>query len=660
LTSFNFSTQKFGLKSNYLDSINNTPLPLIPIKYKILSMSKVKKLNPNLIDQIAAGEVVERPASVVKELMENAIDAGADKIEVTIKSGGKKEIQISDNGQGMLPDDLEIAVESHTTSKIEEIDDISKIRTLGFRGEALSSIASVSKMHICSLAEGASKAYEIKVNGGKRHDPEVTSRNRGTTVTIKDLFYNVPARSKFLKTDKTEYRKVLNVFIPIALANPQIHFVLGSDGREVYNLPRVNDVTPGTIHPQRLSEVFKDTEFVELFYDGESITVGGVVAHPKHHKTRTKKRYIFVNGRPVWDNGVAKAVSVGANRFVPHNEKLPFAISINIKPEYVDVNVHPQKSEVRFANPYRVFSAVEKSVKAAFENDLGKDASDLEFERFRKEGVRSGVTHSKAKDISNHKVYNSDQSLKFSKMILEDSAGAKYKSKDDKDLSDSQEKLRLREDSNSDALETTADNSPNASNQDLLTGHITQYLNRYIVVGHGKELWIIDQHAAAERIRFEKLIDTYEDKKVESQSLLAPETLNLNEAEAAFVEENKKVLNDLGYEIEIDNSSIKLKSIPALMRGGDHKEIILEIFEELKEVEDFAEKDGILAGKYRDSVIATMACHSSVRMNRKLSQQETAGIFRDLMNCRNSYSCPHGRPIVWKLSQKEIEKNFER
>ncbi len=618
-------------------------------------MSSIKKLDPNLVDQIAAGEVVERPASVVKELVENSIDAGADKIEIVIEDGGKKSISIKDNGLGMSVEDLEVAVESHTTSKIESLDDIVNIRTLGFKGEALSSIASVSKMQIISLEEGGDNAYKVLVDGGEKSEPEITSRNRGTTITVEDIFYNVPARRKFLKTDKTEYRKILEVFSPIALINPQVHFILKSDGREVYNLPSIKDVNQGAIHPDRLSELFKDIDFVELFYDGESITVGGVVAHPRHHKSRTRNRYVFVNGRPVWDSGIVKAVSVGANRFIPATEKVPFAISVNISPKYVDVNVHPQKSEVRFSNPYRVYSAVEKAVKAAYEKDLQENESDAEFARFRKDGVRQGLSHTEAKEIDTRKVYDSEDSLRFSRMVLEDSR-----------QSDKRKTSNHRED-DSEAPSFFSAESSGSTNEDItIESHATfgaptqQFLNRYIVTERGNELWIIDQHAAAERIRFETLLDNYENKSIESQLLMDAQEIELSKSEAAFVNENMETLEQLGYSLEIVDSAIKLKAVPALLQGGDHESVIMEILDELEQIDDFADKQGILRGKYRDSVIATMACHSSVRMNRKLARQEADGIVKDLMRCRNSYSCPHGRPIIWKLSPKEIEKHFER
>jgi DNA mismatch repair protein MutL len=618
-------------------------------------MSSIKKLDPNLVDQIAAGEVVGRPASVVKELVENSIDAGADKIEIAIEDGGKKSITIKDNGLGMSVEDLEVAVESHTTSKIDSLEDIINIRTLGFRGEALSSIASVSKMKIASLEKGGDKAYKVSVDGGEKSEPEITSRNRGTTIAVEDIFYNVPARRKFLKTDKTEYRKVLEVFSPIALINPQVHFILKSDGREVYNLPSVNDVNQGAIHPDRLSELFKDIEFVELFYDGESITVGGVVAHPRHHKSRTRNRYVFVNGRPVWDSGIVKAVSVGASRFIPATEKVPFAISVNVSPKYVDVNVHPQKSEVRFSNPYRVYSAVEKAVKASYEKDLQEDESDAEFARFRKDGVRQGLSHTEAKDIDTRKVYDSQDSLRFSRMVLEDSRQAGKSSADKQQREDTEVRSFFdSEVAESKGAETAADGQPSFG------APTEQFLNRYIVTQRGSELWIVDQHAAAERIRFETLLDNYENKSIESQMLMDIKEIELSKGEVAFVNENKETLEQLGYSLEIDDSSVKLKAVPALLQGGDHESVIMEILDELEQIDDFADKQGILRGKYRDSVIATMACHSSVRMNRKLARQEADGIVRDLMRCRNSYSCPHGRPIIWKLSPKEIEKHFER
>lgn len=596
-------------------------------------MPKIKKLDPKVIDQIAAGEVVERPASVLKELLDNAVDSGATKISIKIKKGGLERIEVQDNGCGIEKDDVSLALQSHTTSKIESISDISEIKTMGFRGEALSSISSVSKVTIrSSTGEQSNPASEIVCTYGETGDASTVSMEAGTTVIVENLFENLPARKKFLKSEKTEYRKLLEVFIPIALINSAIHFTFNSNGRDIYNLPAVKNAKNGSLHPRRVSEILKDIEFVDLFYDGEGITIGGGVGHPRHHATRTSVQYTFINGRPVWDSGVAKAVSVGASRFIPEDSRVPFVVAVSIPTHQVDVNVHPRKLEVRFANPYRVYSAVENAVKAAYEQNLGADSEEEEYSRFRKSGVVSPSeksTDDRALRLR-PRAYEVKKSLEFSKMLLEDSDDTVYSAEGEPKLTAS------------------------------AVSQVRQFLGRYILASVGEELWIIDQHAAAERIRFEKLIDEFDKSGVPYQNLLAPMELQLSDSDLEFIKEVKDILESLGYFIDISKSTANLSAVPESLKEADHQKLIQELLGELRDIEDFKEKGKVLAGKYRDSVIATMACHSSVRMNRKLDDAEARSIIEQLLKCNNSYSCPHGRPIIWKLAQKDIDDHFER
>jgi len=609
-------------------------------------MSRIKRLDPKLIDQIAAGEVVERPASVLKELLENAIDAQSTTITVRIALGGTRLIEVQDNGVGISHEDMSLALDPHTTSKIRTVDDLSSVTTLGFRGEALASLSSVSKLTILSLENSGTKAYEITSTGGEKSEMFVTSRNTGTTVTVEDLFYNVPARKKFLKTPKTEYRKLLDIFIPTAIINPHIHFVFESDGRKVYNFPAIKDVQRGIVHPQRLQEVIKNVNFVNLFYDGEDITVGGAVSHPKHGTLRTSNRYVFVNGRPVWDSGIVKSVTLGTSRFVPEGTKLPFAITVTMPSSQLDVNVHPRKAEVRFANPFRVYSAVERAVKSAFEKDLGKMKmgvnEDKEYHRFRKNGVVSQLKTVDHENFGTGKNYNVKESLQFSKMIIQDSADH------GKSIQPGLE----------DATSVEASIKPRITEDQI--SKATQFLGRYIVASIRKELWIIDQHAAAERIRFEKLLDEYGQRKVEVQQLLTPIEIDASEQDCIFVEEQKKVLQGLGYLVEVKSGKVLVTGVPLVLSSGDNSAMFKKIVEDLQKYEDFVDKERHLKEKYRNSIIATLACHSSVRMNRRLSDVESLDIIRSLFSCSNSYSCPHGRPIVWRLSIGDVDSHFDR
>lgn len=595
-----------------------------------LTMGKIHKLNQKVIDQIAAGEVVERPASVLKELIENSIDADARDINIKIENGGMSLIEVIDDGVGISKGDLGLCLDSHSTSKIKEIEDIINIDTLGFRGEALSSISVVSRVCILSRESGSSKTggNMIEVKGGDKSAIKTTSRDNGTTVVVEDIFYNIPARKKFLKSPRTEYRKILDVFLPIALINPNVHFVLENDGKQVYNLPAIKDSQKGTVHPQRLKSLIKDVEFFPVFYDGEGITIGGYIGHPKHFSKRVSEQYIFVNGRNIWDFGIVKSVSLGARRFIPKGTKIPFVISINILPRLVDVNVHPRKSEIRFLNPYRVYSAVEMSVNKAL-GSVSKTDKENRDELFRvdqEEKQRPDIGHdeSRAELFRSGKDYDVDESMEFSRIILQDSDVDEYKAS------------------------FKGDN-----------GAVVQLLNRYIVTEKDGDILIIDQHAAAERIRFEKLLQEYSGKGVESQSMLVPIQLDITASDREFIKEYIKALRWFGFEFDI-NKKVSVKAIPSLLSGADISLLVKDVIERLKDVEEFENKDQILSGEYKDSVIAIMACHSSVRANKKISKLEAKQILEDLSKCENAYSCPHGRPIVWKLNPSEIDKHFNR
>lgn len=610
-------------------------------------MGKIQKLDSDVIDQIAAGEVVDRPASVLKELLENAIDAGSTKISVKLQDGGIKCIEVSDNGVGIDADDLEIALDSHTTSKIRSADDIASVMTLGFRGEALSSIAAVSKVTISSMAraESSKVANEISAAGSKKNPRRFVSREFGTTVRVEDIFYNIPARRKFLKTPKTEYAKLLDVFIPLAIINPQIHLVLINDGKTVYNLPAVDKASGGMIHPARLGQIMKKYEFVNLFYDGEGITVGGVVAHPKHHTPKTSAQYCFVNGRAIWDNGIAKSVALGASRFIPDGQKVPFAVALNLNYSLVDVNVHPRKTEVRFANPYRIYSAVELAVKKAYESTLQVNEVDEEFNRFREKGASFGEGNRERRESAaeftpsyTSKKQAIEDSLRFSRMILQDSDSGQVET----------------------AGSRMTDDLPDSTYQYNNQVFAKQFLGRYIVSSMGDKLLIIDQHAAAERIRFERLLSQYAEKNVETQQILTPVKIELGQSLLAYVEERAEVFRNMGYDFQISEGIVEINGVPSVVAAADHETLFQELAEEVKDLGDVADHEGILRDKYRDPIIATLACHSSVRMNQRLSDSEAVALVKDLMKCKNSYSCPHGRPIIWELGKKEMDTHFER
>ncbi|MBD3328880.1 DNA mismatch repair endonuclease MutL [Candidatus Dojkabacteria bacterium] len=609
---------------------------------------QIIKLPQELINQIAAGEVIERPASVVKELIDNSIDAQAKNIQIKIQDGGAKLIEVQDNGIGIPKDQLATAFESHTTSKITKIEDLNDLMTMGFRGEALATIQSVSEVTAISKHSDSEFAYKIRFMNADEDSPkpEKTAHQQGTTIRVEDLFDNIPARKKYLKTPATEYRHILKTLTNYFLIHPEIHFTLEKDGKQVFNLPDIKGSLPNSLHTNRVSQVMKNDwaeEMIDFFYDGQGIKVGGLASLPKFHTKKTNHEYIYVNKRPVYDRGIVKSVLQGFSRYIPHGEKVPFLISLTIKPELVDVNVHPRKEEVRFINPYRVYSAVEQAIQKALQREVSLETNggystsdsekDIGFRRLRtrssgkpdflRDGGNAGASYSKTnsgklrelkfnKRLSTFDVQNS---LKFSEKALESMDGAVSEIKS-----------------------------------------ISQIFNKYILVEFESELWVIDQHAAAERITFEHLKSSLSDEVKNTQHLLVPEEIEFSPAEIEFLKESSDFFEKSGFELDFEGQTVKVKSLPADISGADIGKIFREIFDGAEDLGDI----DVASEKVQEDIIATMSCHTSIRSGQSLHSDEILSLVKNLIKCSNPYSCPHGRSVVWKLVIEDIDKNFDR
>ena len=592
-----------------------------------MKKKKLHKLPQSVVNQIAAGEVVERPASVVKELVDNAIDAQADKIEIKVKNGGIDMIEVSDNGFGIPRDELPFIFDAHTTSKIEKIEDLNSLVSMGFRGEALSAITSVARVNVASKYTEEEIANEIDFNEKGKSSVRKTAKEKGTTVRVENLFYNIPARKKHLKTPQTEYRKIFELMNNYYLIYPNIHFVLEKDGKIVLDLPAINNSKKGDITEERVGEVMneKASNFLQVFYEGGGVKISGYVAHPSNHKNVGSKSYMFVNNRPIWDKGIYRAVHEGFSRYIPHGQKIDFVIKIDMDPQFVDVNVHPRKEEVRFENPYRIYSTIEDAVRHTLEKELSfRDFSSLR-ERFNKASTtlpkREGVREEKGRVYDSRNIYTSGRSasvkdsLLFSKEILSSQV-----EKEETDVRD-----------------------------------IFQIFNKYIVIEFTDErLWVIDQHAAAERINFEKL--SKGKNGLDLQNYLVPVEIVLKKEEAIFLDEVKDFFENIGIIYEVEDDKLKLKTVPTALSKSNLEEMFNEIFSRQDNIDDLKKN----LEKRRDDLLATVSCHASIRSGQKLTREEMLNLFRELSACENPYSCPHGRPAIWKLTLSQIDTNFER
>lgn len=590
-------------------------------------------LPQDIVNQIAAGEVVERPASVVKELVDNSIDANSTKIQIKIENGGIDLIEVSDNGVGIPQENLGRVFMPHTTSKISSLEDLNTLLTMGFRGEALSTIQSVANVNLISKYIDSDVAGEILFKSVNDFSIKKAARESGTVVRVKNIFGNIPARKKFLKTAQTEYKKILDVLYPYFLIYPNIHFTVVKDSKTVIDLKEIKDSKENTVVKERVDEILKEDfvkRMLKVFYDGSGVKISGLTGHPSDHQKRSNHQYIFVNRRPIWDSGIVRAVLSGYERYIPHGERVPFLLLIDIRPDLIDVNVHPRKEEIRFLNPFRAYSAVEEAVKKALSTTM---SYKLESEYKPSTTQTPSLVNTdfqgkryKSKDISFKQTQSGSvrDSLLFSKEVLDDTS-------------------YIKDDAQQDDLNTSFRN-------------IFQIFNKYIVIEFENEtLWIVDQHAAAERITFEKLKDSKAIKS-EQQNLLVPISIKFSEKEIVVLDELKGFFNDLGFEYLIQKEGIEILSTPVEFVGADFRKLFDEIFE-LSEDISYISKN---IDRLREDILATISCHGSVRSGQSLHREEMIDIYKKLIKCENPYSCPHGRPAVWKLRLSDIDSNFER
>lgn len=579
-------------------------------------MTKIKLLPPDLINKIAAGEVVERPSSVVKELLENSIDAGATEIKVTIEKGGINLIEVSDNGSGMSEDDAKLAFVQHATSKILTEKDLANITSLGFRGEALASINSVARTNIITKTKEG-EGISVSSENDRIIAKPSAGINTGTKVTVLNIFEKIPARRKFLKSESSEYRKIIEVFIKTALINPGISFQLIHNKKESYNLAKAS-----SFH-ERIIQVFKEYEsdLIELFFSDPSIKVEGYISHPSGNRKDKKRQFLFINNRPINNPLIAQAIKSGYGTNLMTQEQPVFFVKITLPTDQLDVNVHPRKDEVRFTNEQLVFKIVFKAVRKALETLLSSEITTKISPAFPqvagKENYKS--LENRTNNFPKERKASVGDSIEFTRSLLAP-------------------KDNVNEDLYTDELE------------------VLQVFDTYIITEQNHNLLIIDQHAAAERITFEKIYKKFMDeKKLPSQKLLLPEEINLHESEIARLKSLKTRLESFGFEYSLKSNSISILAVPDILNGKDIKRTFMEILEEIDDKSLAKEEISFL-----NKVISSIACHTSIRAGVGITTLQAKKIVEDLLKCNQPYSCPHGRPIIWSLTNNELEKQFKR
>jgi len=605
-------------------------------------MTRIRILPEILSNKIAAGEVVERPASVVKELVENAIDAGSTRISVEIAKGGRSLIRVADNGTGMSPDDALLALERYATSKIYEDPDLHTISTLGFRGEALPSIAAVSRFTLITNDQSGQSATRIYVEGGKIKQVDETGAPPGTMIAANQLFFNMPARRKFLKTINTEMGHIADVVSAIALGWKSIQFRLFHNERMVKNWPAVKDGF------DRIVDVLGTDLRAALYpvaYQTPILSVSGWISDPGITRSSPQKLYIYINGRFIRDRGVYYAILDGYKGRLMKGRFPVGVLFLEMEPAEVDVNVHPTKHEVRFVRQKELYQAIKTAVAEAFPRPQWQKATPTEPARVEERPVfpqRSSSAPTQCHIVPGHTTPSRHLATGI-------------KTEPDCDLSDNKKKQ----------TSTPAQHPPSVREQGTLWQQppfskmsvIGQFHNTYIICEAADTLYLVDQHAAHERIVYEKLLrQRRETSATPVQNLVIPETLELNYRESAIISEMIPELEAMGIVIEpFGGNTFIIKSLPAILQDQSARPLITEIAETAAEAGYTPGLDESI-----EQCLILMACHGAIRANQALSAKEIASLLEQLDQCDNPYHCPHGRPTLVQWPLDALEKRFRR
>jgi DNA mismatch repair protein MutL len=684
-----------------------------------------------LANQIAAGEVVERPASVAKELVENSIDAGARRIEVDVEAGGRRLLRVADDGEGMTGDDALLAFERHATSKISTADDLHSIGTLGFRGEALASIASVARVELLTQMEGQSEGTRVLIEGGRMRDVRTAARPRGTTITVRDLFFNVPARRKFLRSEATESFHLTSLVTHYALAHPEIAFVLTNNGRESLR------VAPAASLRERAYQIF-GAEFLDSLLEvrggHEQIArVSGYVSAPRERRTTRDAQYLFVNGRYVRDRLVSRALGEGYRTVLPHGVYPAALLFLEVPLEEVDVNVHPAKTEVRFRRAPAVSDAVREAVRAALaaggyirttDEPEGREFSAANTNAHDQSHAPGKTTRAWGATVDSsaprHAMHEAEPSLpqqetiefgftsppddesllraseEFTARALtapehESAAGSSpanastYAATNELDASTiaapSEVSMRPEAQSASASQVSASPSKPAAPSQperaaslpplnsiagamheieiEAVSANIRplyQLEESYIIAIDADGLLLIDQHAAHERILFDKYRRLEQERAAESQQLLMPETFDLTPAQAAAFDTLATELETYGFGLmRLSGRTVAVKAVPADLPAEEARNMLAELLETID-----AERRGAARASLRERVAASLACHAAIKVNMPLAPEKMRWLIDRLLTTSSPTTCPHGRPAILRLTTRDIERGFHR
>ena len=596
---------------------------------------EIRRLPQNLINQIAAGEVVERPASALKELIENSLDANATQIDIILENGGKNLISVSDNGIGIQRDHIPLAIERHATSKLPD-NTLNKIEYLGFRGEALPSIAAVSELNLQSKYIDSNQAWCLDVFAGDFNEVYPSTLEIGTKISIKKLFFATPARLKFLKSAQVEKSYCHQIVLKMALVNPLVGFSFRADGRELLNIKPENEADALYVNRIRnlmgtsfANEAIK-IENSKQITDTKFLKLHGLIGLPTLNKSNYSQQHLFINGRSIQDRNLSGAIRSAYRDTLPKGRFPIFCLFVDVPTDFIDVNVHPGKTEVRFQDSALVRSLLVGSISQEFNSNFFQTTSDISKEAIGKFTLNERVDL--YKDYGSNDNQNKKQSI-FSNIEV-------------KPL-----KKALKQDDFENNSIQTIDNKSFP-----LGAALGQFNKNYIISQNSNGIVIIDQHAAHERLTLEKMKFARQNKSIERQILLLPEVINLEPVPLEIIKENIELLEDIGFVIELfGEGAVVVREIPALLGDADIKQIIIDLGDDLSELG--------LPSSYLakiDLILGNIACHRSVRSGRNLNASEMNQLLREMEKTPNSGQCNHGRPTSISISLKDIEKLFNR
>lgn len=652
-------------------------------------MGSIVLLDDATINKIAAGEVVDRPSSIVKELIENSIDAGATKVIIEIKNGGISYIKITDNGCGFASDDVELAFERHATSKIRKEEDLLHIKSMGFRGEALASIAAISKVTLTSKNINESTGVRAIVEAGNILSVEKCGTPQGTIIEVRDVFYNVPARYKFLKKDFTEAGYIEDVVTRIALANSKVSFKLISNGKIILSTlgkGKIND----TIYDVFGRDIYNN--LIDVDYEYESMRVTGVIGQPCISRSTRSQQFTYINSRYIKDKIISSAIDRACLQKYAIGKFAFVVLNLDINPKHVDVNVHPSKLEVKFDDEGAVFEAVYHSIKNALEQDAIKNSpfsiikNEVKEANYEKTpsneeqikvkydsltgdfNVKSIVTKEpEKKEEKIFKPYVAEENQEnIYKIAFNNSSNAEENIQIDRNIAieENLEEIKtevgkiesvdnILDEKEASKLENIKEVSQ--TKEPIYYKYVGQVFDTYIIIQIEEKMYIIDQHAAHERLLYEQIKANYFSKNSNSQILLLPILVELTQKEMDAVNENQEILKNVGFEFEnFGDRTIKISGVPNIGYDLDYKGVFLDTIDEI-----------LGANKtYRESkedrFIATLACKAAVKGNMNLSYKEQIALLDDMVKLDNPFNCPHGRPTAFEISRYEIERRFLR